>query len=47
MFKYETHCHTNEASKCARWSGEECVKHYKRLGYDGIFVTDHFFNGSS
>ena len=47
MYKYETHCHTKEASKCARWYAEDCVKHYKKLGYDGIFITDHFFNGSS
>ena len=47
MYKYETHCHTKEASKCARWTSDECVRHYKKLGYDGIFVTDHFFNGSN
>lgn len=47
MFKYETHLHTREASACASASGEEQARRYKELGYDGIFVTDHFFNGNT
>ena len=47
MYKYETHLHTREASACASASGEEQARRYKQLGYDGIFVTDHFFNGNT
>lgn len=47
MYKYETHLHTCEASQCARSRGAEYPGYYKSLGYDGIFVTDHFFNGNT
>ncbi|MBP1532983.1 MAG: PHP domain-containing protein [Ruminococcus sp.] len=47
MFKYETHLHTAEASACASAKGAEQARRYKDEGYDGIFVTDHFFNGNS
>lgn len=46
-YKYETHLHTSEASACALLSGEEQALIYKEAGYDGIIVTDHFFNGNS
>lgn len=44
-YLYETHLHTSLASKCARSRGSEYISGYKALGYDGIFVTDHFWNG--
>lgn len=44
---YETHLHTREASACAKLSGAEQVRLYKKLGYTGIFVTDHFFGGNT
>ena len=47
MFKYETHCHTSEVSKCARESAVSVVDFYKKKGYDGIFITDHFLNGNT
>lgn len=47
VFKYETHLHTSEASACASASGAEQARRYKKLGYDGIIVTDHFFNGNT
>ncbi len=43
---YETHLHTSEASACGVTTGAEAVSAYKKLGYAGIFVTDHFFNGN-
>lgn len=46
LYRYETHLHTSEASACARVSGAEHVRFYKEAGYDGIIVTDHFFNGN-
>lgn len=44
---YETHLHTKEASACARSYGVEYIAVYKRLGYHGICVTDHFLNGNT
>ena len=44
---YETHLHTNEASKCARNSAVEMAKTCKEAGYAGIFVTDHNWGGNT
>ncbi len=46
-YKYETHMHTAEGSRCASASGAEMVRAHKKNGYTGIFVTDHFFNGNT
>lgn len=46
-YLYETHLHTSEGSACARTPGREYAAFYKALGYDGIFVTDHFFQGNT
>ena len=42
MFKYETHLHTSPVSACASASVRESVEFYKRMGYDGVFITNHF-----
>jgi predicted metal-dependent phosphoesterase TrpH len=47
LYKYDTHVHTKEGSACASVTGKEQVKIYKKLGYSGIIITDHFFNGNS
>ncbi len=47
LYKYETHLHTSQASACGRSTGAQHARFYRRLGYDGIFVTDHFFRGNS
>lgn len=47
MYKYDTHVHTSEASRCGRMTGAEMARFYKKHGYDGIFITDHFVNGST
>jgi hypothetical protein len=47
MFLYETHLHTYPTSACAGVSPEEHVRYYKKKGYTGAIVTDHFFNGNS
>lgn len=47
MNKYETHCHTREASACASVSGEDQAIFYKSRGFKGIFITDHFLNGNT
>ena len=45
-YLYETHLHTSPVSKCAKVSPEETVRFYKELGYDGIFITNHFVNNN-
>lgn len=45
-YKYEMHCHTSEVSRCSHISGAELAEFYKSAGYDGLVVTDHFFNGN-
>ncbi len=47
MYKYETHLHTKEGSACSTAPAEEMALAHKKLGYDGIFVTNHFFNGNT
>ncbi len=46
-YKYETHLHTKEGSRCAIATGAEQVRSYYEAGYAGIIVTDHFFNGNT
>ncbi len=47
MFRYDLHVHTNQGSACGHHSGAEVARFYKDLGYQGIFITDHFFRGST
>lgn len=47
MYKYETHLHTKEGSACASAPAAEMARAHKAAGYDGIFVTDHFFYGNT
>ena len=46
MFKYETHLHTYPVSKCGKAGVRESLELYKELGYDGVFVTNHFLDGN-
>ena len=46
MYLYETHLHTSQGSSCGISRGREYIKRYLDLGYSGIIVTDHFFNGN-
>lgn len=46
MFKYETHLHTFPVSQCAKYSVRENLEFYKKLGYEGIFITNHFIDGN-
>ncbi|MBR3933548.1 MAG: transposase [Clostridia bacterium] len=45
MFKYDLHVHTAQTSPCASMTGAQQVQAYKELGYTGIVVTDHYYNG--
>ena len=46
MFRYETHLHTSPVSRCASAGVEETLTFYKSLGYDGVFITNHFLDGN-
>ena len=47
MYKYETHLHTKEGSACSSAPAADMARTHKAAGYDGIFVTDHFFNANT
>lgn len=44
---YETHMHTSAASACGRCTGRDHAHFYRDLGFQGVFVTDHFFGGNT
>lgn len=46
MYRYETHLHTLPVSRCAKAGVEESLRFYKSIGYDGVFVTNHFIDGN-
>lgn len=41
-YLFDTHIHTKEASSCSRVWAADIVERYKKLGYDGLVITDHF-----
>lgn len=45
MYKYDLHVHTSQTSPCASMSGAEQVRAYKKLGFTGIVITDHYYDG--
>jgi predicted metal-dependent phosphoesterase TrpH len=45
LCKFDTHVHTSETSPCGIVDGKALVSLYKEAGYDGIVITDHYFNG--
>lgn len=46
MYRYETHLHTSPVSRCATRTVRENLEFYKSLGYDGVFITNHFLDGN-
>lgn len=46
MYRYETHMHTLPVSRCARQSVRNNLEFYRSLGYDGVFITNHFLDGN-
>ncbi|MDR2246804.1 MAG: histidinol-phosphatase, partial [Treponema sp.] len=46
-YLYETHLHTVQGSACGVSRGRDYIKKYRDLGFTGIMVTDHFFNGNT
>lgn len=47
MYRYETHLHTATVSACSYFQPQQVVDKFVRLGYRGVFVTDHFLNGNT
>ena len=45
-YVYETHLHTLPVSRCAKASVRENLEFYKELGFDGVFITNHFIDGN-
>ena len=43
---YETHMHTSPVSRCAKVGVRQSLEFYKRLGYAGVFITNHFLDGN-
>ena len=46
-YLYETHMHTSQVSRCGIKPAVQQVRDFKKKGYAGIIVTDHFINGYS
>ena len=46
MYRYETHLHTCPVSKCAIANVRDSLNFYKEMGYDGVFITNHFLDGN-
>ena len=46
-YRYETHLHTSQASACGVARGRDYIAWYQDQGYQGLFVTDHFFGGNT
>lgn len=46
MYRYETHMHTSPASACAKKSVRESLEFYRSIGYDGVFITNHFIDSN-
>lgn len=47
MFRYELHMHTVEGSACAVDTIHDMLRAYKRAGYAGVAVTNHFVGGNT
>lgn len=46
-YRYETHAHTSEGSRCSQMPAEALVRYYAARGYTGLCITDHFLNGNT
>lgn len=47
MMRWETHAHTAEGSACGTASAAAMARGCKAAGYDGLFITDHFYHGNT
>lgn len=46
LYRYETHLHTFPVSACAKRTVRENLEFYRSIGYDGVFITNHFLDGN-
>lgn len=46
IYLYETHLHTSPVSRCAKAGVRESLEFYKSIGYEGVFITNHFIDGN-
>ncbi len=46
MYRYETHLHTCPVSRCAGATVREVLEFYKKIGFAGVFITNHFLDGN-
>lgn len=42
-YKYDLHVHSDETSPCGRVKASEVVRMYKKAGYSGVVITDHYY----
>ena len=47
LYRYETHCHSAQCSRCAHSTSAELVRAYHAAGYAGLVLTDHFVLGNT
>ena len=45
LYRYETHCHSSQCSRCAHSTAQELVRAYHKAGFAGLVLTDHFIHG--
>lgn len=46
-YRYETHLHCSQCSRCATSTSQELVRAFHRAGYAGFVLTDHFIFGNT
>lgn len=42
LFKFDTHVHTSEVSRCGKVAAADMITMYKNAGYSGVVITDHY-----
>ena len=47
LYRYETHSHCSQCSRCGRSPAEDMVRAYHQAGFTGLVLTDHFVLGST
>ena len=47
LYRYETHCHSAQGSRCAVSTAQELVRAYHAAGFAGLVLTDHFIFGNT
>lgn len=45
LYRIDLHTHTKEVSSCGQVPARRLVELYHQAGYDGVVITDHFYEG--